>query len=77
MKVSDLDLTLSPWVETKTDSHNVLSNEFQRNLFIRQFGDVAIVPDRIAGRYIVPEFSQARKEYSQSKLAHCQKYGSH
>ena len=77
MKVSDLDLSTAPWVETTTDSHNVLSNEFQRDLYIREFGDVSIVPDSVKGRYIVPEFAEAREKYSALKKSHCLHFGCH
>lgn len=75
MRVSDLDLTLSPWVEDNQDGHYILSNEFQRAQFIARHGDLEIVGGK--NRYTVPSFVEARAKYSQGKQSHCSRFGCH
>jgi hypothetical protein len=80
MRVSELVVVVGMMnphrVETQSDAIAILSNEFQVNSFVDQFGDVAVEFDKDANVWRVPEFAAAIERYNEAKTLDCQKWGS-
>ena len=64
-------------VETKTDAHQVISNEYHVRRFIAQHGNVEVERDyRDLGLFRVPAFKKDIEKYTKMKAEHCRLYGS-
>lgn len=79
MRVSDLVVAVGMMnphrVETRSDALQIISNEFQVNSFIDQFGDVVIEFDENANVWRVPEFAGVIARYSAAKQIECDRWG--
>jgi hypothetical protein len=80
MRVSDLVVAVGMMnphrVETRSDALQIISNEFQVNSFIEQFGDVVIEFDENANVWRVPEFAGVIARHNEAKTRDCQRWGS-
>ena len=80
MRVSDLQPAAypqSPSVENpNSDSHRLFTNDFNKNSFIEENGDVEIVWNERYKYWEVPAFAEGRAEYCKLKRAHCERWGS-
>jgi len=80
MRVSDLQPAAypqSPSVELpNSDAHRLFTNDFNKNSFIEDNGDVEIVWNERYKFWAVPAFKAERDEYCKLKQAHCERWGS-
>ena len=78
MKITDLNLNEKNTVETDTDAHHVISNEYQRDSYIDQYGNVEIEYDEEYKIYraLCPDMKEQRNRYLEAKLSYIRKYGS-
>ena len=78
MRVSELQPAAypqSPSVELPNqDAHRLFTNDFNKNSFIEDYGDVEIVKD--GDKWRVPEFEESRKAYCAYKAKVIAKWGS-
>ena len=81
MKVSDLtftdEMSANPWrgysVETPTDAHMIVSNEWSRGEYIRLYGDQVVELDKKV--YRVPAFKEKIAAYSALVQKDCHRWG--
>ena len=75
MNVSEITLTRTTRVEGNTDAYHILSNQFQLDGYIKQFGNVEVVYDAEWKVYRVPSLDEKRNIYSEKKTRDCAKWG--
>ena len=63
-------------IETPADALRLIYNEYHREQYIAEFGDVVVEYDAYYKRYTVPAFKVQRAEYSKLKQAYCDQHGS-
>ena len=63
-------------VETTTDATRLIYNEYHREQYIAEFGDVEVEYDEYYKKYTVSAHKVERDAYRALKVAHCAKYGS-
>ena len=78
MRITDLNLNERNTVETNTDAHHVVSNEYQRDSYIDQYGNVEIEYDEKYKVYrsLCPDMKEQREKYLDAKLSYIRQYGS-
>ena len=80
MKVSDLQPAAypqSPSVENpNSDSYRLFTNDFNKNNFIEENGDVEIVWNERWKHWEVPAFAEGRAAYCKAKQRYCEQHGS-
>lgn len=78
MRITDLNLNEKNTVETNTDAHHVISNEYQRDSYIDQYGNVEIEYDEKYKVYrsLCPDMKEQREKYLDAKLSYIRQYGS-
>ena len=80
MRVSDLTpakYPQSPSVQNpNSDSYRLFTNEFNKNNFIEENGDVEIVWNERWKHWEVPAFAEGRKAYCDAKQRYCEQHGS-
>jgi hypothetical protein len=80
MRVSELQPAAypqSPSVEKpNSDAHALFTNDFNKNSFIEDNGDVEIVWNAQYKYWAVPAFAESRKVYGEAKQRYCEQYGS-
>ena len=79
MRVSELQPAAypqSPAVELPNDAHRLFTNEFNKNSFIENYGDVEIVWNERYKHWEVPAFAESRKAYGDAKQRYCEQHGS-
>ena len=80
MRVSDLQPAAypqSPSVELPNqDAHRLFTNDFNKNSFIEDYGDVEIVWNERYKHWEVPAFAESRKAYCDAKKRYCEQHGS-
>ena len=75
MNVSEITLTRTTRVESDTDANHILSNQFQLDGYIKQFGNVAVIYDAEWKVYRVPSLDEKRNLYCEKKTLDCAKWG--
>jgi hypothetical protein len=79
MRVSDLQpakYPASPAVENpNSDSDSLFTDEFNKNSFIEENGDVEIVWNERYKFWAVPAFAEGRRIYSEAKQRACDTWG--
>jgi hypothetical protein len=82
MKISELKLNSGRhYVQTKTDALRIVSNKFDVDRYIFNFGDVEIEQDSHSGlavsatHWLVPEFADDIRVYTENKMVQCQRWG--
>ena len=78
-RVSDINITDETKriaVETPTDAQRLIYNEYQREQYIAEFGDVEVEYDTYYKKYTVSAHKVERDAYIAFKAAHCPKWGS-
>jgi hypothetical protein len=63
-------------VETTTDATRLIYNEYQREQYIAEFGDVVVEYDEYYKKYTVSAHKVERDAYIASKAKYCMQYGS-
>lgn len=76
MKISQLHLSPLTRVETPTDAHAIVDNEFRRNAYIERYGDVNTFYDVGANLWRVPAFRDRIRAYTKAKAEDCRRWGS-
>ena len=78
MRITDLNLNERNTVETNTDAHHVVSNEYQRDSYIDMYGNVQIEYDEKYKVYrsLCPDMKEQREKYLDAKLSYIRQYGS-
>lgn len=61
-------------IETPTDAVAVISNDYQLDAYIAEYGNVP-VGHMVGNVYRVPMFDAKRERFRAAKLAYCEKYG--
>jgi hypothetical protein len=77
MRITDLDLTKKNRVETDTDAYSVISNEYQQERYLEEFGDVFLVfdPEYDVYRVLCPKMHEKREKYLNAKLEDIRRWG--
>jgi hypothetical protein len=78
-RVSEINITDEPQfisVETTTDAQRLIYNEYHREQYIAEFGDVEVEYDEYYKRYRVAAHKLQRDSFIAAKAAHCTKWGS-
>ena len=79
MRVSDLQPAAypqSPSVELPNqDAHRLFTNDFNKNSFIEDYGDVEIVWNEQYKHWEVPAFAEGREAYGIAKQRACDTWG--
>ena len=79
MRVSDLQPAAypqSPSVELPNqDAHRLFTNDFNKNSFIEDYGDVEIVWNEQYKHWEVPAFAEGREAYGIAKQRACETCG--
>ena len=75
MNVNQIELTRTTRVESDTDAYHILSNQFQLDGYIKQFGNVEVVWDDEWTVYRVPSLDEKRNLYCEKKTLDCAKWG--
>ena len=79
MRVSDLQPAAypqSPSVELPNqDAHRLFTNDFNKNSFIEDYGDVEIVWHEQYKHWEVPAFAEGREAYGIAKQRACETWG--
>ena len=80
MRVSELQPAAypqSPSVELpNSDAYRLFTNDFNKNSFIEDYGDVEIVWNERYKHWEVPAFAESRKAYCDAKKRYCEQHGS-
>jgi len=76
MNVSQIELSRDTRVEGNSDAHHILSNQFQLDDYIRQFGDVEVFYDAEWKVYRVPSLDMKRKLFCEAKESMIRIWGS-
>ena len=80
MRVSELQpakYPQSPSVEQpNSDAYALFTNDFNKNSFIEDHGDVEIVWNERYKHWEVPAFAEGRKVYCDAKQRYCEQHGS-
>jgi len=76
MNVNQIELTRNTRVESDTDAYHILSNQFQLDQYVQQFGNVEVVWDDDWTVYRVPSLDAKRSEYETKKARDCARWGS-
>ena len=80
MRVSELQpakYPQSPSVEQpNSDAYALFTNDFNKNSFIEDYGDVEIVWNERYKHWEVPAFAESRKAYCDAKRRYCEQHGS-
>ena len=80
MRVSELqpaDYPQSPSVELpRSDAYRLFTNDFNKNSFIEDYGDVEIVWNERYNYWMVPSFAKSRAAYGEAKQRFCEQHGS-
>ena len=75
MNVNQIELTRTTRVEGNTDAYHILSNQFQLDGYVKQFGNVEVVYDAEWKVYRVPSLDEKRNLYCEKKTRDCAKWG--
>ena len=75
MHVNQIELTRTTRVEGDTDAYHILSNQFQLDGYVQQFGNVEVVYDAEWKVYRVPSLDAKRSEYETKNTIDCAKWG--
>ena len=75
MNVNQIELTRTTRVESDTDAYHILSNQFQLDGYVEQFGNVEVVYDAEWKVYRVPSLDEKRNLYCEKKTRDCAKWG--
>jgi hypothetical protein len=75
MQVSEIQIGPNVLVENHTDSHTVFCNEYSKQCFLEDFGDLEVKFDAKTNVYKVPLFTEIRAEYSKIKAEDCGVWG--
>ena len=75
MNVNQIELTRTTRVEGDTDAYHILSNQFQLDGYVQQFGNVEVFYDAERKVYRVPSLDAKRSEYESKKTIDCAKWG--
>ena len=75
MHVNQIELTRNTRVEGDTDAYHILSNQFQLDGYVQQFGNVEVVYDAERKVYRVPSLDAKRNLYCEKKTRDCAKWG--
>ena len=78
-RVSEINITGEPQfisVETTTDAQRLIYNEYHREQYIAEFGDVEVEYDEYYKRYRVAAHKVERDSFIAAKANYCTKYGS-
>ena len=75
MNVNQIELTRTTRVEGNTDAYHILSNQFQLDGYVEQFGNVEVVYDAEWKVYRVPSLDEKRNLYCEKKTRDCAKWG--
>jgi hypothetical protein len=77
MRITDLNLNEQNRVETHTDAYSVISNEYQRDIYIDRYGNVEIVldPEYDVYRALCPKMHEKREKYLNAKLEDIRRWG--
>ena len=79
MRVSELQPAAypqSPSVELPNqDAHRLFTNDFNKNSFIEDYGDVEIVWNEQYKHWEVPAFAEGREAYGIAKQRACETWG--
>ena len=75
MKVTEITLARTTRVESDTDAYHILSNQFQLDGYVSQFGNVDVVYDAESKVYRVPSLDAKRSEYCEKKTRDCARWG--
>mgnify|MGYP003112195985 CR=1 FL=1 len=80
MRVSEIQpakYPQSPSVELpRSDAYRLFTNDFNKNSFIEDHGDVEIVWNERYKHWEVPAFAEGRKVYCDAKQRYCEQHGS-
>ena len=75
MHVNQIELTRNTRVESDTDAYHILSNQFQLDQYVQQFGNVEVVWDDEWTVYRVPSLDAKRNQYCEAKTRDCARWG--
>jgi len=75
-EINIADETKRVAIETTTDAQRLIYNEYHREQYIAEFGDVEVEYDEYYKRYRVAAHKVERDAYVALKVAHCATYGS-
>lgn len=79
MRVSELQpakYPQSPSVQLpRSDAYRLFTNDFNKNSFIEDYGDVEIVWNERYKYWEVPAFAEGRKTYGEAKQRACDTWG--
>jgi len=75
MKVTEITLARTTRVESDTDAYHIVSNQFQLDGYVAQFGNVDVVYDAESKVYRVPSLDAKRSEYCEKKTRDCARWG--
>ena len=64
------------YIQTKTDAVRVIRDSYDRQQYLRDFGDVVVLYDENTDTYRVPAFANDIKKYCDAKAVDCAKNGS-
>ena len=79
IRVSEINITDETKriaVETPTDATRLVYDEYQREQYIAEFGDVEVEYDTYYKKYIVPAHKLQRDSFIAAKAEHCRRWGS-
>ena len=79
IRVSEINITDETKriaVETPTDAQRLIYNEYHREQYIAEFGDVEVEYDEYYKRYRVPAHKLQRDSFIAAKANYCTKWGS-
>lgn len=75
MFVSNIPLFSCHKIETKTDATRYIENAHDRDRYIEEFGDVAIVFDAKYRTWRVPAFKATIDKFVANKVKECERWG--
>ena len=79
MRVSDLQPAAYPQSPSvalpNQDAHRLFTNDFNKNSFIEDYGDVEIVWNEQYKHWEVPAFAEGREAYGIAKQRACETWG--
>ena len=75
MNVNQIELSRNTRVEGDTDANHILSNQFQLDQYVQQFGTGEGVWDDEWTVYRVPSLDAKRNQYCEAKTRDCARWG--
>lgn len=58
-----------------SDSNQLWFNDYQKEMWLKRNGNVEVIYDEKRRTYIVPQFAESRKKYSEIKQIDCDRWG--